>query len=78
MIADVILGKNIDTINWIKILKLNLHENIIVIDYDSGIDAKIIDGVTYLSHIEAKELLKKFDSINYYKSMYIYPGIYKN
>lgn len=76
MIADVIIGKNIDTSYWIRELKSNLHEYIFVVDYDYYIDPEIIDNVTYVSHIDAKNLLKKFDSVVYYKSMYIFPGTY--
>lgn len=28
-----------------------------------------------MSPVDAKEYMKKFDSVNYYKSMYVYPGI---
>lgn len=76
MIAHVILGKNIDTLYWIMELKSNLYENIIVIDYDHYVDPLIIDEVTYLSDSDARKQLNKFDSVNFYKSMYVYPGTY--
>lgn len=76
MIADVILGRNIDTSNWIKELKTNLNENIIVIDYEHTGEPETIEDIIYLSPLGAQEFLAKYDSINFYKSMYIYPGIY--
>lgn len=77
VIATVILGKNIDTPGWIRELKANFHEHIIVIDYDHNGAIEIIDGVIYSSNVHAEELLDKFDSIYFYKSIYIYPGTYK-
>ena len=76
MIVDVILGKNIDTPFWIRNLSLSLREHICVIDYDYYGEPAMIDGVMYLSSVEAKEYLNKFDSVCFYKSIYIYPGIY--
>lgn len=75
MIADVILGNNIDTLIWIKELKEMSRENIVVVDYEFIGEPLIIDGVKYLSNTTAKEFLKSFDSVCFYKSMYIYPGM---
>lgn len=78
MVADVILGNNIDTLLWIENLKENSHENIIVIDYDQVIDVKKICDITYLSRNHAQKFLVKFDTIFYYKSLYIYPILHKH
>lgn len=76
MILDVILGENVDTSFWIKKLRLNFSEHICVINYDYYGEPVFINGVMYLSVEEAKEYFKKFDSICFYKSIYIYPGMY--
>lgn len=75
LIADVILGVNIDTNIWIRKLKENKVENIIVIDYECHGDLNIKEGVIYISPLNAISYLKQFDSINFYKSMYAYPGM---
>ena len=75
MIADVILGKNIDTEGWIFDLQKGLANNIFVVDYDHCGEPKSIEGVTYTSSQDVHKLLRKFDSINYYKSLYGLPGM---
>lgn len=74
MIADVILGINIDTSMWIEDLKNYGADAIVVIDYEYFGEFYIRDKVTYISALEAKKVLGKFDSLNFYKSIYIYPG----
>lgn len=76
MILDVILGVNADTPMWIRELKLNLSDYICVIDYDYYGEPAMFNEVMYISNIDAKEYFGKFDSICFYKSMYIYPGIH--
>lgn len=78
MIIDIILGKNVDTQMWLNDLKEIKADNIVVIDYDSINGCEEIEGVIYLSPNFAKEYLKKFDSKNYYKSLYGYPGMSSN
>ncbi|ETP67315.1 hypothetical protein G159_19410 [Planococcus glaciei CHR43] len=75
MIADVILGFNIDTIVWIEELKEHGMENIIVVDYEWFEEPINREGILFLSSIDAKSYIKKFDTVNYYKSMYVYPGM---
>lgn len=77
MIIDVILGNNIDTPMWIKDLKEIKADHIIVIDYDYREAIKEINGVNFMSPTSGKEYIKKFDAVNYYKSMYLYPGMQK-
>lgn len=36
----------------------------------------MFDGVMYISNVDAKEYFEKFDSVCFYKSMYIYPGVH--
>ena len=76
MIVDVILGNNMDTPMWIRDLKFNLSDSICVIDYDYYGEPTRINGVMYVSNIDAKKYLEKFDSMCFYKSMYIYPGMH--
>lgn len=76
MILDVILGINADTPKWIKELKLNLSDYICVIDYDYYGEPAMYNGVMYISDLDAKEYFEKFDSVCFYKSMYIYPGMH--
>lgn len=78
MIVDVILGNNIDTLMWINELIENEADNIGVINYDclEGFEEK--NGVIYMSPAYAKEYIKKFDTVNFYKSLYCYPGMHGN
>lgn len=78
MILDIILGNNIDTIMWINNLVENEADYIGVIIYDSfeGFEEK--NGVLYMSPTYAKEYIKKFDTVNFYKSLYAYPGMQGN
>jgi len=75
MDAHVILGINVDTRAWIKELKLQKNDNIIVIDYNYLGEMKKIKGVIYISTYEFKHYAKKFDKVNYYKSLYGFPGM---
>ncbi|MDN3427445.1 hypothetical protein [Planococcus notacanthi] len=59
----------------IKELKDYGADNIAVLDYDYLGDYEERRGATYISASYAPFYIKKFDSVNYYKSMYIYPGM---
>ncbi|WP_416143616.1 hypothetical protein [Planococcus koreensis] len=74
MNVDVILGVNIDTEKWIYELRKKGAKNILVIDYDSE-NKWINEDVLYLSPNFAVEYIKKFNEINYYKSLCAYPGM---
>ena len=76
MIADVILGLTIDTNVWIDNLKKDSADNIFVVDYDYYGEPYSIDRVLYLSPLDASKVLRGFDSLNFYKSLFIYP-LYK-
>lgn len=76
MIADIILGNNIDTNMWIYDLKKLKSENIGVLDYEYQGEAKIENNVYYFSITDARIYIEKFDTVNFYKSMYGYPGRY--
>lgn len=78
MIANVVLGINVDTVGWIKELKLSVVENIIVLDYDYYGEKINKGSVIYMSSSDALIELKKFDNVKYYKSIYIYPEIREN
>ena len=78
LIADIILGNNIDTPMWIRDLQENEADCIIVVDYEQEHESIDIEGVIYMSSIQAQKYIKKFDTINYYKSLYAYPGMQGN
>ena len=75
MIANIILGINIDTQMWINNLKLSKSDNIFILDYEYYGELNYRNGITYISPLDAKEYFKKFDTLFYYKSIYIYPGM---
>lgn len=78
LIIDVILGVDIETTNWISNLQANMADQIIVLDYDYFGEPEIRDNILYLSTFDIKEHLMKFDTVNFYKSMYVYPGMSGN
>ena len=75
VILNVILGVNIDTPRWIESLQKDYADDIMVVDYDYFYEPEVRNGVTFMGPVDAKEYMKKFDSVNYYKSLYAYPGI---
>ena len=75
LIANIVLGINIDTQMWIDDLKLSKSDNIFILDYDYFDEPNYQNGITYLSPLDAKEYFRKFDTLFYYKSMYVYPGM---
>ena len=78
MIIDIILGNNTDTLMWISDLKENGADYIVVIEYDYYEEFKERNGVVYISPKYAREYLKQFDTVNFYKSLYAYPGMHGN
>ena len=78
MIVDIILGNNIDTEMWICNLKAEGAENIVVINYEYNEELADKEGIMYLSPQQAQEYIRKFDTKNYYKSMYAFPGMHGN
>ncbi|MBD8014498.1 hypothetical protein [Planococcus wigleyi] len=75
MTVDIILGNNVDTKMWIDELRGNESEHIIVIDYESDEKLKEIDGINYMEPSYALTYIKKFDTKNFYKSVYAFPGM---
>ena len=74
MIADIILGSNIDTSMWIKdLIKQGAH-NIFVINYEYHGPPVKVNGITYLGPAVGKDYFYQFDTLFFYKSMYQYPG----
>lgn len=78
MIIDIILGNNIDTLMWITKLIENKAEYIGVIVYECFEGFEERNGVLYMSPTYAEEYIKKFDTVNFYKSLYAYPGMQGN
>lgn len=75
MIANVILGINMDTGKWIKDLESNLADNIIVLDYEYTEEPKFLNNILYISPLDLSKYIKSFDSVRYYKSMYVFPEV---
>lgn len=78
MIADIILGNTIDNKDWIVKLQKLEADNIFLLDYDYFGEPRIVNNITYISVLSMAVYLKKFDSINFYKSMYGFPGMSGN
>lgn len=78
MILDLILGRNIDTSQWVYELKGIGADYIAVLDYDLAEDYKVKENTTYISSNFAIKYVRNFDSVNYYKSLYVYPGMSGN
>lgn len=78
MILDLILGVTLDTPFIIRSLRNENVTEIVVLDYDYFDNPYIIDGVLYASTYDAKKLIRNYDTVNYYKSLYIYPSICKD
>lgn len=77
MNIDVILGMNIDTYKLFSILKSRKTNHIIVIDYDYFGHPKINSGIPIFSTNDSKEVIKRYETVTYYKSLYIYPKLYE-
>ncbi|MEZ0481639.1 hypothetical protein [Planococcus sp. SSTMD024] len=75
MEANVILGNNIDTNVMVYKLKKRRATNIFVVDYDYYGNTKFLNNVTYTSSKDAVNLFEEFDSVIFYKSLYILPGL---
>lgn len=58
MIADVILVLNIDTMQWVKELKIAGSDHIVVLDYDYLGEPLEKDSVIYFSIYDIKNHLK--------------------
>lgn len=78
MHLNVVLGNIIDSLICVKRLKDAGEEFIVVLDYDLEIDNFFENNVQYISPEYASKLVNEFHSVKYYKSLYIYPGMYKN
>lgn len=78
MIIDFILGNNVDTIMWISELQERGAEHIIVVDYDCSRECVKRNNISYVSTNYAREYMKKFDTVHFYKSLYAYPGMQGN
>lgn len=74
---NIILGNSIDSLIWVKKLDAEGEEVILILDYDLTEDAYYKDNIIYISSEYAKKLVKQINSVSYYKSLYVYPGMYK-
>lgn len=70
---NVILGVTVDTSTWVAQLRDTETSSIVVLDYDYIGDPEYREGVLHLSSIDTKDYIEKFDSVRFYKSLYVYP-----
>ncbi|MFC4713430.1 hypothetical protein [Planococcus dechangensis] len=77
MHINVVLGNLIDSSICVKELKDTGEEFIVVLDYDLRVDKIYKNDIEYISPEYATRLVKEFQSIRYFKSLYILPGMYK-
>lgn len=75
---NIILGISIDTLDLVEELKNMGEECIVILDYDLTVDTTFVNGLKYVSQDYAKRLIHSNRSIKFYKSINIYPGMYKN
>lgn len=75
MILDVILGVTIDTEKWVRNLKENESDFIIVVDYTFHKEKYFINDVLYCSPLVARKYIEHYHSVNFYKSLYVLPTI---
>ena len=74
---NIILGNSIDSLSWVKKLEAEGEEVILILDYDLTEEVYYKNNVIYISSEYARKLVKQISSIRYYKSLYVYPGMYK-
>ncbi|WP_404335109.1 hypothetical protein [Planococcus rifietoensis] len=76
MHINIILGNLIDSSARFKELKNAGEEFTVVLDYDLTVDESYKNDIQYISPEYAGRLIKEFVSVRYFKSLYIYPGMY--
>lgn len=75
VIADIILGNNIDIQYWIEDLIEKGAEHIIVLDYDYYGEQYEKEKITYISPLDIQKWIRQFDTVYFYKSLYAFPGM---
>lgn len=75
MILSVILGVTVDTPMWIAHLRGSEADHIVVLDYEYMGEPEQRGNILYLSSLDAKIYMKKYDSVEFFKSLYGYPGM---
>lgn len=78
MHINMILGNSIDSTIWFRKLEAESEEVLMILDYDLKEDIYCEGSISYISPEYAKILAKEACSVSYFKSLYIYPGMYKN
>lgn len=76
MSLNIILGITVDTIDILKYLK-KYHENerTIVIDYENTAIPEFAGEIEIYDPSDAKKIIKNYNVIKFYKSIYLYPRI---
>ncbi|MFP3356246.1 MULTISPECIES: hypothetical protein [unclassified Planococcus (in: firmicutes)] len=77
MHINLILGNYIDSLIWFKKLKDENEEVVMILDYDLNEDIYCKNDIIYISSECAKKLAKEASSVSYFKSLYVYPGMYR-
>ena len=75
MILSVILGVTVDTPMWITHLRESEANHIVVLDYECMGEPERRGNILYLSPPDAKIYMMKFGSVEFFKSLYVYPGM---
>ncbi|WP_434400411.1 hypothetical protein M1Q06_15100 [Planococcus sp. 11815] len=77
MQVNIILGNSIDSLVRFRRLENEVEGIVMILDYDLKEGTNRVDNVLYVSPKYAKRIINKESSVKYYKSLYIYPGMYK-
>lgn len=77
MRINIILGNSIDSLTWVKKLKADGEKMIVVLDYDLKEEMHFKNDTVYISPECARKLVKEISTVRYFKSLHVYPGMYK-
>lgn len=78
MILSVILGVTVDTPMWIEHLRESEADHIMVLDYNYTRESEQRGDILCLSPPDAKIYINKYDSVEFFKSLYVLPGMAGN
>lgn len=77
MHINIILSNSIDSLNLVKKLRNEGEEFIVILDYDLIEEINFKNNVLYISPTYANKLVREHRTVRYYKSLYVYPGMYE-
>lgn len=73
----IILGNSIDSLIWAKKLEMEGEKSVMILDYDLREETQFKKSIQYISPQYAEKITKDISLVKYYKSIYIYPGMYR-